>query len=1166
MTAAAERSDLDARGLGSPTTLRFVLLLLLFVAGAAGLSGQVAADAFAVGRLDNTLGCALAGGLNPDVTFRFDAFSGLHDDAAVRACWARFVPNTAWVPWVVVPALLLAAAVLYWLLPRWKGRRSRLAGLDKVDRDGRLRAHLAELVAEAGLRDVRFGVDPTAITAGAVVFGTRRRPVVRLHGGLLVTHETDYQRFRAVVLHELAHIRNGDVLITYATVAMWRVFLAGVLLPSACAAVYELVTDRSPAAWHISLLPVYGLIEEALIVALVYLTRADILRTRELHADLTAARQWHVRPTELVDLPSNSRPRRRILAATRQVLLTHPSWLERGRTLVAPDALFSLGAWPMFATGLTADIFTSQLDSVPDGPALLRTARVLLTAGLITAIGGIAIWRAVLYASLHGKPVPSGWLAGWWLAAGLAVGELVTDGAMGGGWLPPHPEALLILVAVVLLLTAWTTQYAQLRIRQHSRSLRAAMLVGLVPAWLVLAFVLTWWRLLAPVNGWLPSNMTILDEPGMSTAHPPLLVRISAVIASLPGADGSFAGLWWAIPLLWLLPLVLWTQRPRLPSLQRIVRAGLVGGLVAAMGLLAARIGVATVLSWGNSTVDADAEFTWVVLVVTAAMLGTAAVVGATSATCALLAATIASGVVAVVGTFVAFVQLTIGGCLGPANALFVRDCAIRPDFPFGLMTSWVGYVLGPATIVCLGVAAIAHMIRRHPSTVDNPARAPRRRAVAIIVTATVLVTVAATVDTTFTTPAATVNSAAVVRQGPTPTAQTRTRQVEAWDYYGGRDLAKRIYTMGDTTLSNVLADTSDVRPAVSSACARLATLTKDADDYLPVPVARGQRIWANAVNGLDSAAQACHRVTQANDLNSFLAAYDDVQNAETELDALAGWMGPVGTAPGEAPVVTALGEYQPLTYQRVTYRFTPANLAIRQTDPAERVATLDVEVCIAGLPPNTKFAGAHPGEQLWRLVFPDGTQVASDQTAPAGDFDAPLYPPGTEGKFSDVNDCIAGMIPFDIPATEHGDPRRVVLVSRSAAATLTWSVPRTTTGDVDILGTPQQVSGGGPGWAAVTGYSVDSASRNGTITNITVRTCASDIPTTAAGSSWTLLLADGVSLQPVRSAADDSMNGECRSGTIPFDTPAGDKSDPVEIQNNSSAGNLFWRLLPPTQ
>ena len=1145
----------DARGLGSPSFLRFVLLLLLFVAGAAGLSGQVVLDVLSHG-VDDSTGCALAAGLNPEVTFRFDAFSSIHDDAGLRACWARFVPNTGWVPLVVVPAALLVAAVVYRLLPAWKGRRSRLAPVERVDRDGRVRAHLAELVAEAGVGGVRFGVDPTAVTAGAVVFGTRRRPVVRLHSGLLVLHERDYQRFRAVVLHELAHVRNGDVPITYATVAMWRVFLGGVLLPSAGGAVYELAGMNWPAAWHLLSVPVYTLIEEALIVALVYLTRADILRTRELHADLTAAGQWNVRPAELVDACTVTS--RNWLTASRDVLLNHPSWQLRGRTLTAPDALFSLGAWAMFATGLIADIFVSQLDSVPTGPAALGTARVLLTAGLITAIGGIGIWRAVLYAHLRGGPQPVGWVAGWWLGAGLAVGELVIHGSRGGGWLPPHPEALLIPIAVVIVLTAWTTEYARLRVRPHSSSLGAAMTVGLVPPWLVLAFGLTWWRFLMPLEGWLPSSTAVLDGLGLPGAHSPLLVRIGSVITFLPGASTTFGGLWWAVPLLWLLPLVLWTQRAGLPGLSRIMRAGLIGGLAAGGGVLAARIGVATVHGLGNPAVDGSVEFTWVVLVVTAAMLGTAAVVGAMPSDYPLLAAAIASGITAVVGMVVAYLQLSVGGCLGAANALFQSHCAARPGFPFSQLVSWSGYLLGSATIACLGIAMLASAFRRGATTASVSVGIPRRRTVAVIISAAVVITTASTIDSTFVTPT-TEAGPSYVRPAPTPSPRTRGIQVDAWLYYGGGDLAERIDLMGDTTMADVVnrgTDASDVQRDLSSVCARLSALTKDADDYLPVPVAAGQRFWAAATDALRSAATACHRATAAHDLNAFLAAYDDVQNAETEIDALAAWTGPVGTAPGMTPVIATFGEHQQLAFSGVTYRFTPANLAIRQTGPTTRVATLDVAVCIAGLPPNTTFAADHPPAQLWRLVFADGTQIAADPSVSLSN--EPLFPPPSQGEFSEVNDCVAGVIPFVIPATEHGDPQRVMVAPRSVSQKLVWNVPRQPSHTTDILGTPERTANSGPAWIAVTGYAAHRAGAQRRTAHVTVQTCG--IPTTTAGS-WALLLADGATVSP---AAAHPAGDDCHDSTITFDLA--DKSDPVEIQYNAATIDLFWQLAPPSQ
>jgi hypothetical protein len=100
---------------------------------------------------------------------------------------------------------------------------------------------------------------------------------------------------------------------------------------------------------------------------------------------------------------------------------------------------------PLFSTGLIADVFVGQLTSaIPNWSTTVGTVLDLLTAGLIITIGGVTVWRAVLYAFVHDRTAPSGWLAGLWLGIGLAVGELANRGATGGGWLLPYPETLLV--------------------------------------------------------------------------------------------------------------------------------------------------------------------------------------------------------------------------------------------------------------------------------------------------------------------------------------------------------------------------------------------------------------------------------------------------------------------------------------------------------------------------------------------------------------------------------------------------------------------------------------------------------------------------------------------------------------------------------------------------
>lgn len=299
--------------LGSATSLRFLQLIVLVVAGTVALSAQVAADlsSIAQGGVDNSLGCSLAGGLNPEAGLQRGSYSTLASYPKIQACIAKHVPDTTWVPFAAVALVLAGAAVLYLVLPRWKARGSRLAELETADVDGTLRRDLATFVREAGLQEdrVHFGIAVDALTSGAAVFGTRRQAVVRLHTGLLVTRLRNAERFRTVVMHELAHIRNRDIPITYATIALWRVFLAVVLIPALVDSSYGLARWREPSSWHLASIDAYSLMECAAIALAVYLVRADVLRVREHYADITAAVWWTVKPVD------STEPGRRPVAA-----------------------------------------------------------------------------------------------------------------------------------------------------------------------------------------------------------------------------------------------------------------------------------------------------------------------------------------------------------------------------------------------------------------------------------------------------------------------------------------------------------------------------------------------------------------------------------------------------------------------------------------------------------------------------------------------------------------------------------------------------------------------------------------------------------------------------------------------------------------------------------
>jgi Zn-dependent protease with chaperone function len=137
-------------------------------------------------------------------------------------------------------------------------------------------------------------VDPTSPRARGLAFGRRRRVYVCLDVGLVATAWRDRPSFDAVVLHELAHVRAGDVLSTYLTIAVWRAFLLVGMLPFVAVTLDSLLLSsqpwRIPDSSAIDSSVTWSLLGHAIVmVAMVFLTRAAVLRARELYADAQTA-------------------------------------------------------------------------------------------------------------------------------------------------------------------------------------------------------------------------------------------------------------------------------------------------------------------------------------------------------------------------------------------------------------------------------------------------------------------------------------------------------------------------------------------------------------------------------------------------------------------------------------------------------------------------------------------------------------------------------------------------------------------------------------------------------------------------------------------------------------------------------------------------------------
>ena len=174
-------------------------------------------------------------------------------------------------------ALLIAAGAIMLALPLWITRRRHLQPLTAEDAPAVLDA-VAELAREQELDAPRLLWNPVDPAPGGLAFGHPGRYSIALSGGLVVKQATDLPAFRAIVRHELAHIRNRDVGITYFTLAIWYAFLLVAVLPFAV----TLLGDTGVAIWSVT----WRLLALA---ALVYLTRNAVLRSREIYADLRAS-------------------------------------------------------------------------------------------------------------------------------------------------------------------------------------------------------------------------------------------------------------------------------------------------------------------------------------------------------------------------------------------------------------------------------------------------------------------------------------------------------------------------------------------------------------------------------------------------------------------------------------------------------------------------------------------------------------------------------------------------------------------------------------------------------------------------------------------------------------------------------------------------------------
>lgn len=942
------RTNLDEQVLGSGTTARFVLLLILFTASSALMMGDNILLRWLLGDPNGIFGCLLASGWDPERPYgtNLAAIRG-HNEQPLNECHAHYTPAW-WAPIIVIVFLISVAIALWWWLPLWKGRRSRVIPLDEIDHRKDLALLLAKLVSVAGLhRPPRFVIDPAVATTSALAFGRPGNYTVCLHGGLVVRRNADPEGFRGVVLHELAHIRNGDVGVTYATIALWRVFLVMMLLPAVAGYVQFLFSGRflrtESITWSLwpGIVPgiTRAVVFSAFLVVLTYLSRADILRSREVYADFAAVR-WGANPAGWHRGFRSGVIRGRIgkaFAPFVELWRTHPRWDLRKAYLTDPSDFFGRHALLAFLTGATALLVAEQLNFVPGihllGPTWEYRAGPFLAAGLITGIIGVALWRAVTHAVLTARRVPSGLRTGLWLGVGFVVGELLNSFA-DNQWLPSRPAVLLILILVAVVITCWTAQCAELWIQTwRGKISRPAALLVLVGMWIVLGFWISWWQTI----GLLYLDAAELSDaeflarvfPGTAVPHTVALPIIIQVFKAM----SSFGPLIvWATTALWILPLLAWiipsgTGSPRwmrsalpnvhhpvsldgeLPSLRRVLLAAVLGGV-------SSWVAVAAVMMYEHSSPvpveQRDGLFTligevWLVTALTAGPVAMAVVMGALATRHRLPVALVTAGGTALVVLASVFLLMAFGS--GP-SAAWSDTKQLTP------------LILGPsmfATVVAvLLVTGVANLTRRPTRQHRQPPTPERRianrqgslasRRVCVAVICVAALGIAATAQTVNAQPASPTQS------GPpqqfvanpatvSPSPKVRTAQIFAWYWYGGEDLFGELQRIAGE-LSNIFRDLArfpDLDTALKdgnesvirlrSTCANMERWTKKADAYFLIPDPAEQLIWSKALAQMKKGSTDCQDALAQRNSALFETSLDEMMAAANLTLAVFKWL-----------------------------------------------------------------------------------------------------------------------------------------------------------------------------------------------------------------------------------------------------------------------------------
>lgn len=394
--------------------------------------------------------------------------------------------------WIQLVGLLAPGPVTYLLYARWRVRRARLPQDPGQAEAGRAVEDLAGAVG--GTSGLQVRTDP-GLGARAYVAGRSDQPYLVLGPELLALYGRGADQravFEAVVRHELAHLRSGDLRwgqlaaalrVTNAYSLVWLVF--GIALALSVGEV---------SAWQLSLtaLRAVGVVVLAEAVARAF------LRVREHQAELYAA-------ADGVDGLLQALKKGRDRSAARSWLRRHPGARQPASVLTEPGLLLASPPGQVLLAAATAGVLLVTIQdlvqaSEPSDPRQLTIMLGLLVGVPLTLFVALTLWRLVWHTTASGSA--SVLACGVTLAAGLVLGSHLSPYARTSGLeatgIPLDPPMLVATTVGAVGLCWWLAVLAWVRAGTDPHAVRlgpflavAGLGAAVVGGWLF-AVLWTW--------------------------------------------------------------------------------------------------------------------------------------------------------------------------------------------------------------------------------------------------------------------------------------------------------------------------------------------------------------------------------------------------------------------------------------------------------------------------------------------------------------------------------------------------------------------------------------------------------------------------------------------------------------------------------------------------